>query len=185
MLFHMPSVSAKRRVKKIAEPNVQLEALRLKLKGAGIPLSGHIHPEVIVNTRAKRRLGCCIYREGMFYIEIAQRLLAEDQRELLEETLVHELLHTCYGCQNHGKRWKYYAEKVSGLFGYHVTRTAFTEDSNDRLRQDSAKYLLVCNSCGAEIIRMRLSKAVKQPHKFRCKCGGTLRSFQIVNTNAG
>ena len=28
-----------------------------------------------------------------------------DQEELLQTTLIHELLHTCYGCQNHGKRW--------------------------------------------------------------------------------
>lgn len=168
----------------MVEPSALLQELRIKLKEAGIPLSVSIHPEVTVNNRAKRRLGCCIYRDGVFQIEISDRLLLEDKQERLEETLVHELLHTCYGCQNHGKRWKNYAKKVSELYGYHVTRTAFTEDADIRLRRDSAKYVLVCDRCGAEIIRMRMSKAVKQPHKYRCKCGGTLRCYQIIKAEA-
>ena len=168
----------------MTDPNILLRDLWLKLKNAGIPLSENIHPEVTVNARAKRRLGCCIYREGVFHIEISDRLLSDDKREQLEETLVHELLHTCYGCQNHGKRWKSYAEKVSGQFGYRVTRTAASEDGDIRLRKESAKYVLVCNRCGAELVRMRLSKAVKQPHKYRCKCGGTLRCYEIAQSEA-
>lgn len=123
------------------DPSTLLQELHIKLTKIGIPVSGSIHPAVTVNTRAKRRLGCCIYRDGMFYIEVAQRLLADDRQELLEETLVHELLHTCYGCQNHGKRWKSYAEKVYAALGYHVTRTVFTEDGDTRLRQDSVQPL--------------------------------------------
>ena len=63
-----------------------------------------LRPWVRVMSRAKRRLGCCFYHGGEYTIEVAARLLG--QPGLLRETLVHELLHTCPGCRDHGERWK-------------------------------------------------------------------------------
>ena len=89
--------------------------LRGKLEELGLPLSREIDPQPVVNTRAKRRLGCCIRREGRFTIQVSQSILGDPQ--LLRATLVHELLHTCYGCQNHGKRWKAYAQTAGEALG--------------------------------------------------------------------
>lgn len=154
------------------ELNAMLLAQEEALRGLGIPLSQEISPQVEVNTRAKRRLGCCVHREGRFFIQVSVSIL--ENPELLRATLVHELLHTCYGCQNHGKRWKSYAAKVGETLGLAIERTVAVKGQPQRLRQDPVKYLLRCQSCGAVIPRRRMSKAVKFPSRYRCPCGGKL-----------
>ena len=66
-----------------------------------------------INTRA-RRWGQCKYirASGKFYININITLLDERNGEDgLINTILHELLHTCPGCMNHGAEWKKWAEK--------------------------------------------------------------------------
>ena len=92
------------------ELDSQLAASIRELRTLGVPISREIRPGLVVNTRAQRRLGCCVYRDGAFTIEVSARILEDSQ--LFKVTLLHELLHTCYGCQNHGKRWKSCAQKV-------------------------------------------------------------------------
>ena len=158
------------------ELDALLAELSAQLRELGIPLGKHIAPQVEVNTRAQRRLGGCIRKEGAFTIQVSQRLL--DQPELLRNTLLHELLHTCYGCQNHGKRWKAYAQKVGQALGVDIRRTALVEESWVPLRREEVKYLLRCQSCGRVIPRRRRSKAVEHPERYRCACGGKLERVQ-------
>lgn len=158
----------------------ELDAMLLEQEKAllslGIPISREIVPQVEVNTRAQRRLGCCVRKDGVFTIQVSVFVL-EDQ-ELVRTTLVHELLHTCYGCLNHGKRWKAYAAKAGEALGLDIQRTVTLEGQPQRLRQDSVKYLLKCKSCGAVIPRRRMSKAVKHPERYRCPCGGKLERVE-------
>mgnify|MGYP001623165159 FL=1 len=158
------------------ELNTLLANLAEALRKIGIPLSREIQPQVVVNTRAKRRLGCCIRKNGVVTIEVSNGIL--EDTSLLRATLVHELLHTCYGCQNHGERWKHYAAKAGEALGMEIQRTVPLEGSAQRLRQDPVKYLLRCQSCGAVIPRRRMSKAVKTPARYRCSCGGKLERIQ-------
>ena len=132
------------------ELDALLAELSAQLRELGIPLGKHIAPQVEVNTRA-----------------------------LLRATLLHELLHTCYGCQNHGKRWKAYAQRVGEALGVEITRTVPLEGPAQPLRQEPVKYLLQCQSCGRLIPRRRLSKAVKYPSRYRCPCGGKLRRVDM------
>lgn len=151
----------------------QTEALR----GLGIPLSRHICPGVCINTRARRRLGCCYFQNGEYRIEISALLL--EQPEKLRQTLAHELLHTCSGCRNHGERWKEYAQRVNEALGYSIQRLAPAgEGESVPLRRDEIKYVLECQSCGARICRARMSKVVKSPWCYRCRCGGKLKRIQ-------
>ncbi len=144
-----------------------------QLRSLGIPISREIDPCVEVNTRAQRRLGCCTRRQGKYYIQVSARILGDP--ELLQKTLFHELLHTCYGCLNHGKGWKAYAQKVGEALGVEITRTAPMEGPQHPLRQEEVKYLLQCQSCGRVIPRKRRSKAVDHPERYRCSCGGKLK----------
>lgn len=144
-----------------------------ELKALGIPVSKAIDPHVRINTRAKRRLGCCFYMEGRCLIEVSAAIL--EDRELLRLTLVHELLHTCPGCRNHGDRWKAYALQAGNAFGMDIHRTVAMEGPIEPLRRESVKYVLICESCGKRIERMRMSKAVKAPWRYRCTCGGRLK----------
>lgn len=154
------------------ELNTMLSSQEEELRGLGIPLSREINPQVEVNTRAKRRLGCCLRTGKGFTIQVSAFVL--EDRQLLRATLVHELLHTCWGCMNHGKRWKGYAARAGEALGLDIQRTVPLDGQPQRLRQDPVKYLLRCQSCGAVIPRRRMSKVVKHPQRYRCPCGGKL-----------
>ena len=100
------------------------------------------------------------------------------------QTLAHEVLHTCRSCANHGLRWKQYAHRMNELYGYEVERT----DSFEKLRledQRPVKYLVVCQSCGRQLPRMRRSPLVEHPERYRCSCGGTLRVEEVQEEGRG
>ncbi|WP_322199491.1 SprT-like domain-containing protein [Acutalibacter intestini] len=150
--------------------------LHQELKDLDIPVSNKIDPAPRINTRAKRRLGCCIYNEKGFLIEVSARVLEDPA--LLRQTLIHELLHTCPGCRNHGLRWKTYAQKAGEALGYSITRTVPIEEEAQPLRHEEVKYVLVCKSCGTRVERIRMSKAVRRPWLYRCRCGGRLERIR-------
>lgn len=153
--------------------NALCRELAEQLAALKIPVSNKIAPEVRVNSRAKRRLGCCYAQDGGYVIEVSAGLL--EDRERLRQTLVHELLHTCPGCRNHGERWKSYARRVNEAWGMEIRRLAPAEGPTEPLRREKVKYILQCTRCGREFPRSRMSKAVKYPGRYRCPCGGALR----------
>lgn len=80
--------------------------------------------EITINRRAKKRWGQCRLIDGKYYINISEVLLREENSiRGLEETIIHELIHTCEGCMNHGPVWKAYVETVNKAFGYNIKRT--------------------------------------------------------------
>ena len=76
------------------------------------------------------------------------------------ETIIHEILHTCKGCMNHGKEWKRLANIVYQKSGYRITTTSAREKFG--LESTPAKvknnYVFVCEDCGQVIRRDRFSK---------------------------
>lgn len=140
----------------------------------GIPVSRQISPTVVPNTRAVSRFGCCRRRGEGYEIELSARLL-EAGEAVVRETLAHEVLHTCRGCQNHGGRWREYAARMGAAYGYHITR-AGTWEAMGLADQRPARYLLRCERCGLELKRARASSLVKHPERYRCRCGGRLVS---------
>lgn len=113
-----------------------------------------------VNTRA-RRWGQCRKINGKYYININATLLDERNGENgLINTLLHELLHTCPNCMNHGSTWKYYAEKVRRAYGYDIKRTSDQEKKqvttgNLNYREREYKYFIYCEKCGKLITRRK------------------------------
>ena len=137
-----------------------------------IPVPAEIPPNVVLNSRATGRFGCCVRKNGRFTIELSSRLLGAEEKAVMQ-TLAHEVLHTCYGCANHGARWKGYAARMNAAYGYEIART----DSCEKLGvPDTARvrYVLVCTKCGARITRSRRSRLVDHPECYRCRCGGKL-----------
>lgn len=140
-----------------------------------IPVSGRIDPHVRINSRAVNRFGCCKYENGIYYIEVALRVAAGPEKSC-REVLAHEALHTCYGCRNHGKRWREYARRMGEAYGYEIRRTS----TNERLgvtEERPCRYVLQCEKCGMEFRRFRASPLVRAPGKYRCKCGGALKQI--------
>ena len=138
-----------------------------------IPVSEHICPQVRLNRRARTRFGCCIRKGGAYTVELSAQLAGEGSEDAILQVLAHEALHTCYGCANHGKRWKSYAAKMNAAYGCHISRTDRFEDLGIEDGRP-VRYWVVCTRCGRRIPRMKKSPLVEHPERYRCQCGGTL-----------
>lgn len=143
----------------------------------GIPISKQIEPQVKINRRAVNRLGCCRRQGNGYVIELAARV-AESAEESCRETLAHELLHTCPGCQNHGGLWKEYARRMNEAYGYNIKRVV-TEETAESIQPRPFKYIVLCERCGAEIGRYRASSLTRHPERYRCRCGGRLKKAEL------
>ncbi len=162
-----------------------------------IPVSDRIIPEPVINRRAKSRFGSCrkVWKDSSgkyirrpesslqqhyFQIEICEPVLDADEKDI-KNILAHELLHTCYGCYNHGKRWKAYAAKMNEVYGYNITATSTYEkmglDSPEK--NEAYKYKIECRKCGKMFYRRKKSKLIKDIKRYRCQCGGKLECTEI------
>lgn len=151
-----------------------LETAIAQARAVKIPVSQAICPQVRLNRRARTRFGCCIRRDGGYTIELSAHLAQDGSRQAILQVLCHEVLHTCYGCSNHGARWKGYAQRMNAAYGYQIRRT----DGYDALGigdDRPVRYWVVCQKCGRRIPRMKRSPLVDRPERYRCTCGGTLR----------
>lgn len=157
-----------------------LDANKLLAKGiaqvieAGIT-PGKISPNVIINNRAKRRFGRCSrvpFKDYDYEIELNGQLLHVEEKKALN-TLVHEILHSCEGCQNHGPIWKRHARKMNAKFGYDISTTSSYEKMG--LEKPKARYVVKCQSCGNEIGRQQRSKLITQTNRYKCTCGGKFK----------
>lgn len=147
-----------------------------------IPVSHHINPRVTINTRARSRFAACKKIKGIYSyeIEIGEMLLQAETR-WVKNILAHEILHTCYGCYNHGQRWKSYAGQMNQAYGYEISTTTTYEklglNAPEKKRQ--INYMIVCQQCGQKIYRQKRSRLVTHTNEYRCKCGGKLDCYQI------
>ena len=138
----------------------------------------------IVQDKADRRWGQCRKRYGKFEIGISYKLIDENWSktdEGLINTILHEVLHNCEGCLNHGSQWKYYADKIRNKYGIDITRTSSAEKKQVDLEKQLSlyKYVLRCKKCNMEIRRMRMTDVISQYSHYRCgKCNGELERIK-------
>lgn len=150
-----------------------------ELKKIDIPVSGEID-KVVINNRAKKRLGTCRKEkiaDGKikFVIELSSVIMDCTEKEICG-VIAHELIHTCEGCFNHGKKWKEYAKRANDEYGYNIHRITELENSDIKC-EFSAKniYIIKCKNCGTVYKRIRMCPLVKNPERYRCgKCGHSL-----------
>lgn len=140
-----------------------------------------------VNGRLSRSWGRCKTDRllGVSSIEIQPFLLnSKTPVEVLKMVLIHEILHSCRGCQNHGALWKSYAARMNARYHYNIARIvsaetiAACEQAGTYRRRmdnsgDSSRYAIECTTCGAIYTRSRMSDFVRCPHAYRCgNCDG-------------
>lgn len=146
-----------------------------------IPIAEDI--EISVNIRAHKRYGQCKRIANGYKIEINVDLLDErNPLEALENTIFHELCHTCPGCMNHGKEWIKWATRINVVTGCNIKRTSTTEEKELVYFQQpkvEIKYICTCQNCGERWERKRKSKLVEHPEKFRCACGGRIEVEKV------
>ena len=139
--------------------------------------------EFKVNTRAHKRWGQCNRVTGGFSINI-NKIFLDDRNDIdgLKNTIIHELLHTCDGCLNHGPQWKALASKVNDVYGYNIKRCS---DANEKgIKKDTRpkhkilkyKYEIKCEKCGHVYKRTKMSAIIQHPEQYRCgHCHGNLK----------
>lgn len=161
------------------ELNKYLQDVIYQCKAIKLPVSKYIEPEVLINKRAKSRFGACKREGNRFRIELNNAMLTADPHHI-KTILAHEVLHTCKGCQNHGKKWKLYAENMNRAYGYNITTTSSYEKMGleDLRKKNEYKYMIQCQSCGKIIYRQRKSKLITHTNHYRCKCGGFLKCYK-------
>ena len=160
-----------------------------ELDSIGIDYSQNI-ARITVNHRLSRTLGRCKRNGGIFTIEIAPKVAMEDiDPRFLMNVIMHELLHTCPGCFNHGASWKSRAARVNAKLGYHVTTTETAANMQAAgitpIGKETARYALVCRKCGKMIYRQRWCAALANPEGYRhTGCGGDLYIISLDPTRA-
>ena len=163
------------------ELNNLLQNVIAECKAIKLPVSKHIEPEVLINRRAKKRFGACKKYRKSFVIELSEMMLNADP-VYIKNILAHEVLHTCPGCQNHGKKWKYLAQLMNNTYGYKITTTTSYEkmglenpnEIGGASEKNIYKYIIKCEKCGQTIYRQKKSKLITHTNNYRCKCGGKL-----------
>lgn len=142
------------------------------LDGVGI-LYGSI-TGFVVDTRPKRRYGQCRKRGLTFEIGISKFMLDDSiPDKALENTIIHEVLHTIDGCQNHGSKWKHYAGIVKEHLGYDIRRCNGDKEGLPVTAQ--FRYAVRCTGCGMVFRRMKRTDLIKYPEWYRCgKCHSKL-----------
>lgn len=153
------------------------------LNDLGIPYKDY---PVSVNQRLTGKWGRCITyynNSGNNRIELNPVLIMDTTNDdALMDTLLHEYIHTCPGCDNHGKVFKYYANIINTKYHYHIKRTTSAAEKgldNTVLKPD-AKYRVECPQCHRSWGYLRNSSVVKcaRDHKLlKCICGYSGRDF--------
>ena len=154
-----------------------------ELKTINIDVTKNKSIEIKINTRSKKRYGCCKKISNEKYqIEISQWVM-DLKEEIIKNTIIHELIHCMPKCNNHGEYFKNYAKNINEKLGYNISRTGNKqkdfEKSNIEYNEKPIqyKYQIICENCNQNFLRQRVSRSFTR--KYRCgKCGG---KFKIIN----
>lgn len=147
-------------------------------------LSPGIVADVTLNSTAKNLFGRCKKRQtGDFQIEIMTYLNAHRTAQELKQTIMHEVIHTLPGCNNHGPNFQAVARLVNTIKGYSVsTRSTLSAAIHNKL---DYRYRLICTHCGEELKRYHRKPAITGRH-FHSSCGelsiGKLRLLPLTSS---
>lgn len=142
-----------------------------KRYGACKPESPYLDSKYMEKVGRRRYIKYGRYRK--YHIEISPWVMQLD-KDIIKNTIVHELIHCLPYCDNHGAKFKEYALYINKRLGLNVSRVGNkSEDyrkSNLKIAPESYKYKVVCKGCGQEFFRKRISKNFVR--KYICKkCG--------------
>lgn len=155
--------------------------------------------DIKISSRATKRYGCCkqekpdkkyyhklkigikIYIKydifKVHHIEISKWVM-ELNDEIIKNTIIHEIIHCLPYCNDHGERFKTYANIINKKLGYNISRVgdkkADYKKSNLEYNEEiNYKYKITCKNCGQIYYRKRIPQNLIK--KYRCsKCNGKL-----------
>src|SRR5699024_4635554 len=114
-----------------------------------------------------------IWKEKIFSINISSRLLQDDISDTAcKNTIMHEIIHTCNHCFNHGNEWKHISNIVNDCYSfYNIKRCTSPEEKgiNENIEKKEAKYILRCTKCGKLFYKNRMCKVIKYHELYQHK----------------
>ncbi|MCY2955019.1 MAG: SprT-like domain-containing protein [Planctomycetota bacterium] len=103
--------------------------------------------------RAKRRFGCCHYRQKL--ITLSQPLTLLNGENEVRDTLLHEIAHALTPRDGHGRRWQAQCVQIGAK-----PATRYSEQAVVSPARAEAKYLHGCRACDWWVKRRRLTARV-------------------------
>lgn len=146
------------------------------LKDINIPITNSLNPTIEV-VNASSFWGMC-HSDGRGYayrIRLAKMLLAQPEN-IIMETILHELIHTCPGCMNHGRQWKEYVRKCNAIYNTNINANPYKYDAKraaEVVNMEPVKvaHRVQCTCCGRTWDRARNSNLTLHPERYHCQCG--------------
>lgn len=109
---------------------------------------------LVLNNRLKKVLGLCRYLHGWseFSIELNEEFANRAENlMLIQNVVMHELIHTIKGCDKHTGKWLEIAKRVNEEYGYHISRETESGTNYDNYTKEigvgCTRYLILCKSC--------------------------------------
>lgn len=135
------------------------------LDSLNIPYDRNV--SVKYNGRISRKWGYCRkLPQGHFEISVSVVLGEDDAPDkAIKSVIFHELLHTCPGCMNHGKKWKEYARVVSKITGVRIR--AVSDAESMKIKE---KYIVKCRKCK---YKMRFPMRPRDCKRYCPVCGSS------------
>lgn len=127
------------------------------------------------NSRFSSTLGRChrtrdYWGDFTYKIEINPVLLNDGvTQKQLENTMIHELLHTVDGCFSHTGKWLQLARRVNREYGYQIQRQTECElAAKRRDERNPVKYIVACKKCNVEWKYKRWGKVCENLNRCHC-----------------
>lgn len=65
----------------------------------------------------------------------------------VKETIIHELIHTLQGCQNHKSEFKWHCDIIKRYLGYSCFTGQHDDTHTDEYKLSNYKHFLICEKC--------------------------------------
>ena len=131
-------------------------------------------------------VGCSTDGENEYKIEISKELLYDDVlTDFVLTVIMHEILHTCENCMNHGLQWQQYADQINQKYKERFC----IRQKNQRdfklipFHDDYFKYVIKCSGCGYKFGYMQRCAVVKASEYGECICRECGSRFILIKGN--
>ena len=143
---------------------------------------GEVTKVFIMPKASTRTLGLCERNkdywgdwDGTYNISLNPCLFADGVNDdIIIQTLLHELIHTVYGCFNHGKNFKHYARIINNKYGYNISRLTDSSQFGVELPKREYKYEIWCTVCNKRVARYKrkshIVECVERDGGSTCRC---------------
>ena len=164
-------------------PDVNVENI-MELAGAGIRATIENQTVLVGNDRLmklekidiKECAECHLHHRSGNTVHIAidgiymgHIVIADEiKEEATFNTMIHELLHTCPNCMNHGKEWKKWADIINKNTVYNIKRTTSSAEKGIEAPVKTPKYTVTCTDCGREWFYNRAGTVIQSIRRCRC-----------------